>query len=57
MACVPTAKVGDYVIVHAGIAICQVDATEAQRVLEDLKQLELLDSWDESEADAQEEQA
>ncbi len=36
MACVPDAAEGDYVLVHAGIAITQIDAVEAQRVLEDL---------------------
>ena len=43
MACVPTADEGDYVIVHAGVAICQIDAEEAARVLEELKQLDLLE--------------
>lgn len=41
MACVPTADEGDYVIVHAGVAICQIDAEEAFRVLVELKQLDL----------------
>ena len=54
MACVPAAKVGDYVIVHAGIAICQVDSSEAERVLEELKQLELLDSWRDTDGETQE---
>jgi hydrogenase expression/formation protein HypC len=45
MACVPSAREGDYVIVHAGIAICQVDAGEAERVLEELRNLDLLESW------------
>lgn len=43
MACVPTAEEGDYVIVHAGVAICQIDAVEAVRVLEELKQLDLFE--------------
>ena len=43
MACVPTANVGDYVIVHAGVAICQVDADEAARTLEELRRLGLLE--------------
>jgi hydrogenase expression/formation protein HypC len=42
-ACVPEATVGDYVMVHAGIAISRVDADEAARVLESLRQLELDD--------------
>ncbi|MEZ6061333.1 MAG: HypC/HybG/HupF family hydrogenase formation chaperone [Planctomycetaceae bacterium] len=39
MACVPDAKVGEYVVVHAGIAISRIDPVEAQRVLEELTQL------------------
>jgi hydrogenase expression/formation protein HypC len=35
---VPHAEVGDYVIVHVGFAISRVDAAEAQRTLETLKQ-------------------
>ncbi len=31
MACVQDAAVGDYVLVHAGIAIARIDPTEAQR--------------------------
>lgn len=51
MACVPSVREGDYVIVHAGIAISQLDATEAERVLDELRRLELLESWRDSEAD------
>ena len=43
MACVEDVDVGDYVIVHAGIAITRIDADEAARVLEQLRQLDLLD--------------
>lgn len=43
MACVPTANKGDYVIVHAGVAICLIEKKEAVRVLEELKQLDLLE--------------
>ncbi len=35
---VPEAKVGDYVMVHVGIAISVVDEQEAQRVFEFLRQ-------------------
>jgi hydrogenase expression/formation protein HypC len=35
MACVPAATVGEYVIVHAGIAITIVDVQEAERTLQD----------------------
>ena len=40
MACVSDAVEGDYVIVHAGIAISRIDEAEAQRVLEALAALE-----------------
>ena len=35
MACVPDAEVGEYVIVHAGIAIARINEQEAQRTLQD----------------------
>ncbi len=37
LACVPEAEVGDYVVVHAGIAISRVDAVEAERLLNELR--------------------
>jgi hydrogenase expression/formation protein HypC len=43
MACVPDAQVDDYVIVHAGVAICVIDETEAARTLEELERLHLAD--------------
>ncbi len=46
MACVADAAVGDYVIVHAGIAITQIDTDEAQRVMQELQRLDLVDSPD-----------
>ncbi len=45
MACVPEAEVGDYVIVHAGIAISRVDQDEAQRVFEELAKLGDDEGW------------
>jgi hydrogenase expression/formation protein HypC len=39
LACVPDAKVNDYVIVHAGFAISQLDETEAQKVFAYLKEM------------------
>ncbi len=39
LACVPEAKVGDYVIVHAGMAISVLDEKEAQATLEVLSQI------------------
>jgi hydrogenase expression/formation protein HypC len=41
VACVPEVAEGDYVMVHAGIAIARVDAVEAARVLADLEEIEL----------------
>lgn len=41
LACVPDAQVGDYVIVHAGIAISKVNAEEAYRLFELIDKLEL----------------
>lgn len=43
MVCVPDAAAGDYVLVHAGIAISQIDAAEAERVLATLAELGLDD--------------
>ena len=39
MACVPEAEVGEFVIVHAGVAISRVDADEAQHILHELRNL------------------
>jgi hydrogenase expression/formation protein HypC len=39
MACTPDAKIGEYVIVHAGIAIAIIDAKEAERTLQDLSDI------------------
>jgi hydrogenase expression/formation protein HypC len=37
--CVPEAGPGDYVIVHAGVAISRLDAAEAERLLRELRAL------------------
>ena len=37
---VPEAKVGDWVLVHAGFALNRIDEDEAARTLEELKRLE-----------------
>ena len=42
LACVPEVKIGDYVIVHAGLAISILDEEEATRTLEYLQQIEEL---------------
>ena len=40
---VPEAQVGDYVMVHVGFAISRVDADEAQRTYEILRELGTLE--------------
>ncbi|HQX49543.1 MAG TPA: HypC/HybG/HupF family hydrogenase formation chaperone [Planctomycetaceae bacterium] len=35
MACVPDVEVGDFVIVHAGIAISRINEQEAERAIKD----------------------
>jgi hydrogenase expression/formation protein HypC len=37
--CVPDAVPGDYVVVHAGIAISRIDAAGAERLLRELREL------------------
>lgn len=39
LAYVPEAKVGDYVIVHVGFAISQIDEEEAERIFSYLKEI------------------
>lgn len=43
MACVTEAAEGDYVVVHAGVAVSRVDETQARRVLDELACLEEAD--------------
>jgi hydrogenase expression/formation protein HypC len=45
LACVPKAGVGDYVLVHAGVAISRINADEAAKVLQDLAQLDLAEEF------------
>lgn len=45
MACVEGAEEGDYVIVHAGVAISRVDPVEAQRIFDDLAAIDEDDGW------------
>ena len=54
MQCVPEAVVGDYVLVHAGIAISRMDAVEAARLLDILDELTLLDEPPDGEPDQKE---
>ena len=39
LSCVPEARVGDYVLVHAGMAISTVDEGEAEQVFDYLRQM------------------
>jgi len=39
LSCVPEAAVGDYVLVHVGVAISRLDAAEAARTLQALSEL------------------
>jgi hydrogenase expression/formation protein HypC len=41
LACLPEAKVGDYVIVHAGLAISLLDEAEANEVFDYLRKIDL----------------
>ncbi len=50
LACVPEAKVGDYVIVHAGVAICRVDQAEAERSLAEFERLQWMEQDDSQQA-------
>jgi hydrogenase expression/formation protein HypC len=45
VACVPDVTPGEYVIVHAGIAISKVDADEAARILAWLSNSSEEDGW------------
>jgi hydrogenase expression/formation protein HypC len=48
LAYVPEARVGEYVIVHAGFALSRVDEDEAQKVFDYLKQMAALDDLKEA---------
>ena len=48
---VPTAKVGDYVLVHAGFAISVIDEAEANETLELLREISAFAPDDGVEAD------
>ena len=41
LSCVPEAEVGDFVIVHAGVAISIVDTAEAAKLLAELSRAEI----------------
>jgi len=46
---VPDAQVGDYVIVHVGIAISQIREAEAEQVFHYLDALEVPENWRDDE--------
>lgn len=50
LACVPEVKLGDYVIVHAGIAISILDEKEAAITLEYLDQINILGALEQGSA-------
>jgi len=52
MACVSEARVGDYVLVHVGMALSTIDEAEAREVFEYLRQMGDLAELDEPAADA-----
>ena len=43
LAHVPEARVDDYVLVHVGFALAQIDESEARRVFAFLKEMDQLD--------------
>ena len=43
MACVEQAQPGDYVLVHAGVAIAAIDAAEAERTLASLAEADIVE--------------
>ncbi len=50
LACVPEAKPGDYVIVHAGLAISILDEAEAQEVFSYLAEMDIASGAEEAPA-------
>jgi hydrogenase expression/formation protein HypC len=42
LACVPEAKIGDYVLVHVGFALSVIDPAEAERIFGYLREIEAL---------------
>lgn len=45
MACVPDARVGEYVIVHAGVAIAKINSAEAEKTLAEIASLPDSTDW------------
>lgn len=40
LAYLPETKIGDYVLVHVGFAMTQLDVEEAERILREIRELE-----------------
>lgn len=40
LAYLPDAKVGDYILVHVGFALTVLDTAEAERILQELRELQ-----------------
>ena len=49
--CVPEIQIGDYALIHAGIAISRIDEAEARRVFEYLAEMNELDELAQDGAD------
>lgn len=47
LACVPDAVVGDFVLVHAGLAISRIEAAEADRILRTLDEIDSMSEREE----------
>ncbi len=41
LAYLPETKIGDYLLVHVGFALTRLDADEAERILQEIRQLTL----------------
>ena len=52
LAFVPEAKVGEYVIVHAGFALSRLDEKEAQQVFQYLNEMQELGAAEEANAES-----
>lgn len=43
LACIPDIKIGEFVLVHAGLAISKIDPIEAQRIYNYLEEINAMD--------------
>jgi hydrogenase expression/formation protein HypC len=49
LACVPDAEIGQYVLVHVGLALSVIDEQEAQQVFEYLREIDELNELQDAE--------